>query len=418
MKMRKILILAMAVLLLTGCGDSTSEGETRTDTDMESTEVIKTDIADDTVETEKSAAQGDAEYIGTFGEDVFFTGIEKYVGCEFDITMIYEAKDTDGNYVFEAVEKTAEGSMVGLFRVADKTEGKLLAETENYNSLDNLAVEMRVVLDDFVIYEEEGTGEISIEYEVSAEEAIFLPLDSVEAKLARSGYFVAGNTINFKSGLSIHVLSTGHTNILGMNCVYVEIEAVNNGEEEVYLPDPNFYGDDYILERAYMGDNTDIMSGMGLAPGRKVQGYYCANIGYDDYSVIEAELHDAIVMVQYSTSAAADLSIYGTYSYDNGVDAIVEGNVGCYTDSEEDYIYLGALYYDSNHYSAEVQGTLQPISENTFSVADEISGSVELEVTFVNGGMDVKITAYESEEYKVLEGHYDLLYGFEDDEVD
>lgn len=38
-------------------------------------------------------------YIGTFGEDVFFTGIDDYVGCEFDITMIYEAKDMEGNFI-------------------------------------------------------------------------------------------------------------------------------------------------------------------------------------------------------------------------------------------------------------------------------------------------------------------------------
>ena len=112
-----------------------------------------------------------------------------------------------------------------------------------------------------------------------------------------------------------------------------------------------------------------------------------------------------------------DISIYGTYSYDNGVDAVVEGEVSIATDTEENCIYLAALFYDSNHYSAEVYGTMQMISENTFSVKDEITGAVELEVTFVDGGMDVKVTATESDEYKVLEGHYDMTSQLDFNEV-
>ena len=417
MKMKKILILAMAVLLLTGCGESTSVDENEMNYDIASTEETENVVADDGVKTEESTAQGNKGYIGTFGEDVFFVGIDDYVGCEFDITMIYEAKDMEGNYVFEAVEKTEEGSMVGLFRVTDKTDGKVLSETANYSSLDNLAVEMRVVLDNVVIYEDEGTGKISLEYEVSAKEAIFLPLDSIEAKLARSGYFVEGDTINYKSGLSIYIISTGYMNTAGLNCVYVEIEATNNGEEDVYLPNPDFYGDNYIMDKAYIGDGTDVMRGMSLAPGRKVQGYYCAQLGSDEYSVIEAELHDAIVLIQYTMSDMDDLSIYGAYAYDNGVDAVVEGDVGIYTDTEDNYIYLAALYYDSNHYTAEIQGTLQQISENTYSAKDEITGTVELEVTFVDGGMDVKVTATDSDEYKVLEGHYSMASQLDFNEV-
>ena len=106
---------------------------------------------------------------------------------------------------------------------------------------------------------------------------------------------------------------------------------------------------------------------------------------------------NAIILVDYSDEASSTVEKYGLYTYDNGVDAVVEGDVGIYTDTEEDYIYLAALYYGSNHYSAEIQGTLQQISENTFSVKDEITGTVELEVTFVDDGMDVKVTATESD---------------------
>ena len=243
---------------------------------------------------------------------------------------------------------------------------------------------------------------------MTAKEATFLPLDSIEAKLARSGYFTEGDTINYKSGLSIHIISTGYMNAAGVDCAYVEIEATNNGEEDVYLPNPDFYGDNYIMDKAIVGDGSDVMRGMSLAPGRKVQGYYCAQLGYEDYSIIEAELYDAIVMVQYTESDMNVSSIYGAYKYDNGVDAVVDGDVGISVDTEENYIYLAALYYDSNHYTAEISGTLQEISENTYLVKDEITGTVELEVTFVDGGMNVKVTATDSDEYKVLEGYYEM----------
>ncbi|MBE5879090.1 MAG: hypothetical protein E7288_03825 [Lachnospiraceae bacterium] len=415
MKMRKSLILAMAVLLLTGCGDSTS-AEKETNNEVNSTEV-KEAVDNETVETDEVPEQERKGYIGTFGEDVFFTGIDDYVGCEFDITMIYEAKDMEGKYVFNALEKTEEGSMIGLFRVADQTDGKVLADTANYKSLDNLAVEMRVVLDQVVIYETEGSDEISIEYEVTAKEATFLPLDSIEAKLARSGYFTVGNTINYKDGLSINIVSVGYENIIGMDCVTIEVEAINTGSEDVYLPNPDFYGDNYFMERAYRGDKTDITNGMCLAPGRKVHGYYCARLGEEEYSVIEAELYDAIVMVQYTKSDMDDLSIYGAYRYDNGVDAVVDGDVGISVDTEENYIYLAVLYYGSNHYTVEISGTLKEISENTYSVKDKITGTVELEVIFVDGGMDVKVIASESDEYKVLEGHYDMTSQLDFSEV-
>lgn len=417
MKMRKILITLMAVLLLTGCGETSTS--TNSGTEETKTEAVDTagNETEEVKDSEKAQASEEAEYVGVFGEDVFYSNISSYVGCEFDITMMYDATDTSGQYVFSAVEKSAEGTTVDVFRVTDKTEDKVLAELKNYSILDSLAVKMRVVLNEIVYYEDSSSGEITVEYEVSAKEVTFLPLDSVETKLARNGYFVAGNTINYKSGLSIYIMDTGCLYNAGTYCAYVKVEATNNGTEDVTLPNPDFYGDDYILERWYLTDGSDITAGTSLAPGRKTQGYYCANIGNGNYSEIEAELYDAVVMVQYSLSATDDVSIYGTYLYDNGVDAVVEGDVGIYTDTEENYIYLAALYYDSNHYSAEVQGTLEMISENTYIVKDIITETVELEVTFVDGGMDVKVTATESDEYKVLEGHYDMTSQLDFSEV-
>lgn len=404
MKLKKLLILGMASVLLVGCGDNSSEEDTSTDVaKVEDVNIVE-----------------EAEYVGVFGKDVFYNNIGDYVGCEFDITMIYGAQDVDGKYVFSATEKTAEGSMVGTFRVEDDTEEPVLDELKNYSATDHLAVEMRIVLNEVMYYESDGSDETMIEYEVGAKEATFLPLDSAEAKSARNGYFAAGNMINFKSGLSIYIVDTGSTNKGGINCAYVEIEATNNETESVSLPNPDFYGDNYVLDRAFFPD-VDNINGISLAPGRKVRGFYYADLGNGDCSVVEAELFDAIVMIPYSTPVTdietETATIYGTYTYDNGVDAIVDGEVGFYTDSEEDYIYLAALYYDSNHYSAEVQGTLQPVSGNTFYVKDEITGSVELEVTFMDGGMEVTINNAESDEYNVLEGHYELTSELSLDEV-
>ena len=183
-----------------------------------------------------------------------------------------------------------------------------MTELENYSITDHLAVRMRVILTDIKYYEYDDSGDITVEYEVSAKEASFLPLDSIETKLARNGYFVAGNMINFKNGLSIYIAETGYLNNNGISCAYVKVEATNHGTEEVYMPNPDFYGDDYALERSYLANDSDVKNGMSLAPGRKVQGYYCAKAGNNEFSVIEADLSGAIVMIQYTKSDMDDIS--------------------------------------------------------------------------------------------------------------
>ena len=407
MKMKNVLMVAMVAVLLTGCGDSTSVEESRKESVQ--TEASETeDVQAESIQTGVAADQNEAEYIGTFGNDVTFNNITDCKGCEFDITMVYQTKDTEGKYVFTAIEKSADGSTAGLFRVADRTEGNVLTETANYNATDKLAVNMKVVLDNIVYYESDKTGEITIEYEATAKEATLLPLDSAEAKLARSGYFSVGDTIDFESGLSVYIVSTGYSTYLdGQPCVYVEVEITNKGEEEAKILDMDFYGDDYALDRAYF-EEGNIEAYSYLAPGRKVHGYYAAAVSQGSCSVIEAEIGNAIVMVDYLDGGSNNLNIYGAYTYDNGVDAVVTGDVGFYTDYEGDYVYLAALYYDSNHYTAEVQGTLEHVSDNTYYVKDEITGTVELEVTFVEGGMEVTILSSESDEYNVLEGYYEM----------
>lgn len=109
--------------------------------------------------------------------------------------------------------------------------------------------------------------------------------------------------------------------------------------------------------------------------------------------------------------------VYGSYYYDNGVDAVVEGDVGVYTDTGEDYLYLSALYYDSNHYYPEAGGTLWEIGDGTYRVVNELGNAVEFQITFTAAGMEVEIIDSETDEYDVLEGYYNLTSELNFDEV-
>lgn len=99
-------------------------------------------------------------------------------------------------------------------------------------------------------------------------------------------------------------------------------------------------------------------------------------------------------------------NIYGTYSFDSGKGAVVKAEVSVATGTGEDYIYLGALYSDSNHYSNEILGTLVHVSDNVYYVKDECYGIAEAEITFTNGGMKVEIINTDTDKYDILEGQY------------
>lgn len=376
-KMKKEMVILMAALMLTGCSENRAETET------------------------------EVQYVGTLGEDVSLSEMDDYIGKEMDATLIYELETNYDHYpyLFCFLEKTEDGSMSGNFRVKDGTEGNVLSGLHEYDMEDHLAVKVRLILDD-VVYYEDSHENLNIEYEVNVKEAEFLELNSVESKLAASGYFIAGNTINYKGGLSIYIAETGTCYVDNKDCAYVKVEAVNNGEETAQLPYADFYGDDYALDIYFLPESN--VNGASLAPGRKTQGTYYAELKGNHYDTIEAELYNAIVMVQYPAEESDSSSIYGRYTCDNGINAVIEGDVGIYTDTDESYLYLAALYYDSNHYNPEFSGILKPVSEHVYHVTDELSGLAELEVVFSDGGMQVTVLRADSEEYQVLEGYYEM----------
>lgn len=149
-------------------------------------------------------------------------------------------------------------------------------------------------------------------------------------------------------------------------------------------------------------------STQGFREGNQFQTLLDVNGSGKTYDSIEAELYDAIVMVQYQMEESDSSFIYGSYYCDNGINAVIEGDVGIYTDNDESYLYLAALYYDSDHYNPEFSGILEPVSEHVYHVTDEICGMAEIEVVFFDGGMLVTVLRADSEKYKVLEGYYEM----------
>jgi len=324
MRVNKLLLIVFLTFILVGCGAS--------ETTVDSTGAKSADI--DTM-----------EYAGVLGRDFSSDELTGMEGMSFDATMIFwsETSHNAYPYIFNFYEKDEEGSAVISFGIEDKTEEKTLSALEEYSYRDDLAVKMQVVLDGIEYYKKDD-GTLLIEYHASACKAEFLEPGSVENKLANNGYFVTGNTINFESGLSIHIVDTGTCFVYGEYCAYVEIEAINNGSEDVQLLSAEFYGDDYELNEWYDYDGVDI-SYSKISPGRKFHGGYYANLNYNEYDLIEAEIGDAIVLVKYeienfdsfSNVPAEDIDY--EYLYGEIMAAIL-------MDADEGQVYNGHAFYD------------------------------------------------------------------------
>lgn len=411
MKLRYLTVALLLSVALVGCGDSTAE--TKKNDDKVAEAVHDADEGDQTVtatmlksETKTVAA----EYVGTLGKDLYLSDLESCIGKEFDATMIYWSETGYKKYpsLFMFYEKGWDGYTTGNFYVKDQTDTNVLAGIKDYDYKDNLAVTMRLVLDDIELVETKSSG-ILVQYQVSAQTAEILPIGSAKSKLASNDYFTAGNTINYNSGLSISIYDTGTCYVDNSYCAYIEIEAVNNGNEDVYLLQADFYGDDYSIDRFYTGKDDALYGGEKLAPNRRIHGVYYADLGWNDYTEIEASLGDAIIMVQYPMPVTGNKTIYGTYYYDNGVSAVIDGDVGIYTDTDESYLYLEVMNYGSERYSQDIQGILEPIGEKTYHLKDIISEKAEFEVTFMDGGMELKLLTPDMKDHQVFEGHYDMM---------
>ncbi len=102
-----------------------------------------------------------------------------------------------------------------------------------------------------------------------------------------------------------------------------------------------------------------------------------------------------------------EVSIYGSYFADNGVDATLNAEVGIYSDSGSDYISLAALSY-GDRYLAEFTGILYHVDGNVYRSMDA-SGLAVIRVEFFADGMQVTLEQMETEDYydyHYLEGYY------------
>ncbi len=102
-----------------------------------------------------------------------------------------------------------------------------------------------------------------------------------------------------------------------------------------------------------------------------------------------------------------EVSIYGSYFADNGVDATLNAEVGVYSDSGSDYISLAALSY-GDRYLAEFTGILYHVDGNVYRSMDD-SGLAVIRVEFFADGMQVTLEQMETEDYydyHYLEGYY------------
>lgn len=113
-----------------------------------------------------------------------------------------------------------------------------------------------------------------------------------------------------------------------------------------------------------------------------------------------------------------DVSIYGAYFADNGVDATLYAEVGVYSDSGSDYISLAALSY-GDRYLAEFTGILYNVEGNVYRSMDD-SGLAVIRVEFFKDGMQVTLEQMETEDYydfRYLEGYYQKPEELNFDEV-
>lgn len=113
-----------------------------------------------------------------------------------------------------------------------------------------------------------------------------------------------------------------------------------------------------------------------------------------------------------------DVSIYGSYFADNGVDATLYAEVGVYSDSGSDYISLAALSY-GDRYLAEFTGILYNVDGNVYRSMDD-SGLAVIRVEFFKDGMQVTLEQMETEDYydfRYLEGYYQKPEELNFDEV-
>ncbi len=187
-------------------------------------------------------------------------------------------------------------------------------------------------------------------------------------------------------GLRVGDLATEAAQQLGFDFTYLDTYETGYGLRDSYLENET----GYLLVVDYGTDDV------------------ITHIGYT--------LEDASLM--YSDppeSAAGEYNKYGTYAYDNGVDAYLSAEVGFYSDGGEDYIRMQALSY-GDRILAEFDGILTWVEGDTYEAVDDGFGT-RIRVSFDAFGMWVEVEEAEIEEFSVLGGYYSKMTDINPDEV-
>lgn len=130
----------------------------------------------------------------------------------------------------------------------------------------------------------------------------------------------------------------------------------------------------------------------------------------DEISVIEES------SVEESISNNSRTLVYGTYAYDNGINAICSAEVGFYTDEYGgDYIYVDCWGY-GGHELIFFEGMLTEKEDGSYYAYCE-GFEASITVTFVDGGLHIAVCDSNDSEMYAIEGFYTLESSIDFNEV-
>lgn len=326
--------------------------------------------AEEEIEASKELKKND-EMLGILGKDCSLSVFDSQPkGKKFIFTGIFWSVRYDKyGYNFSYKQLNADGSLTNQeFFVKDDTDNLALKALDDVSYEDEVAVKMTVVFDKTEIFVGNDSGSTQVIYYVTAKEAEILEADSPEAKEARGNYRHIGDKVALNNGVTYTVTDGGlYTENAGTESarpyVYVEVDIDNQSGEDIFVDvsDAIFYADDYVLDTGFPSaqDANNIIN-MTISDKRRGRGrFYAECFNYNDASRIEVEIGNTIIIIKDIREDISDSSEiqnnrnllsnsinYGTYSYDNGVDAVCNAEVGIYTDEkDEDYIKIECWGY-------------------------------------------------------------------------
>lgn len=368
--------------------------------------------------TEKIESE-QAEYMGILGTDFSLSVFDdEPVGKSFTFNGVYwGTRSDDYGYSFSYKEHNEDGTTaVRSFFVKDATENGDFSVMNEVSYEDEVAVKITAVFDKTQVITGEESGTTQIIYYVTAKEMELIGQESSEAKDATGDYYYIGDTIMLDNGITYTLVDGGVYSEYGQTYVYLELDIENGSGQDLHVgaTDAAFYADDYVLETGYpieQGHKNFVNT--SISDGRKGNGrFYAECQNYDAISRIEVEIGNVIVVLKDDSFSldnmdvsSADL-VYGTYTYDNGQDAVCTAEIGIFSEDESDYISISCIGY-GGHEIISFMGTLEEGADGTYS-AVSMDYQADITVDFTDGGLQVKVEDTEFDSLFSVEGFYEV----------